>query len=127
MDDAKMDQTNLSKYWKEFSEKSRPITKKDRDKKNTFERVNARYESRKLILIAFRNGIFPIKETKGKGLKILTAKHMLQRLPIALAQVKAGNTSENLLNEIRQMIYSLYQAREITKKVYSNIMNSIKV
>ena len=52
---------------------------------------------------------------------------MLQRLPIALAQVRAGNTSENLLNEIRQIIYSLYQAKEITKKVYNNIMNSIKL
>ena len=52
---------------------------------------------------------------------------MLQRLPIALAQVKAGNTSENLLNEIRQIIYSLYRAREITKKVYNNIINSIKL
>ena len=52
---------------------------------------------------------------------------MIQRLPIALAQVKAGNTSENLLNEIRQIIYSSYQAKEITKKVYNNIMNSIKV
>ena len=52
---------------------------------------------------------------------------MLQRLPIALAQVKAGNTSENLLNEIRQIIHSLYQVKEITKKVYNNIMNSIKV
>ena len=50
---------------------------------------------------------------------------MLQRLPIALAQVKAGNTSENLLNEIRRTIYSLYQAKEITKKVYKNVMNSI--
>ena len=48
------------------------------------------------------------KETKGTGLKILTPKQMLQRLPIALAQVKAGNNSENLLNEIRQIIYSLY-------------------
>ena len=48
---------------------------------------------------------------------------MLQRLPI----VKGGNTSENLLNEIRQIIYSLYQSKEITKKVYNNIMNSIKV
>ena len=47
-------------------------------------------------------------ETKGKGLKILTLKHMLQRLPIALAQVKAGNNSESLLNEIRQIVYSLY-------------------
>ena len=52
---------------------------------------------------------------------------MLQRLPIALAQVKAGNKSENLLNEIRQIIYFLYRAKEITKKVYKNIMNSIKV
>ena len=52
---------------------------------------------------------------------------MLQRLLIALAQVKAGNTSENLLNEIRQIIYSLYRAKEITKKVYNNIMNSTKL
>ena len=52
---------------------------------------------------------------------------MLQRLPIALAQVKAGNTTENLLNETRQITYSLYQAKKITKKVYNNIMNSIKL
>ena len=52
---------------------------------------------------------------------------MLQRLPIALAPVKTSNTSENLLNEIRQIIYSLYQAKEITKKVYNNIMNSVTV
>ena len=50
---------------------------------------------------------------------------MLQRLPIALAQVTAGNNSENLLNEIRQIIYSLYQSREITKKVYNNLMKSL--
>ena len=64
-------------------------------------------------------------ETKGKGLKILTPKQMLERLPIALAQVKAGNNSENLLNEIRQIIYSLYQSKEISKKVYSNLMKSL--
>ena len=62
-----------------------------------------------------------------KGLIILSPKQMLQRLPIALAQVKAGNTSENLLNEIRQIINSLYRAKQITKKVYNNIMNSIKL
>ena len=73
------------------------------------------------------SGIFPVKSTQGKGLKILTPKQMLQRLSIVLAQVKVGNTSENLLNEIRQIIYSLYRAKEITKKVYNNIMNSIKV
>ena len=52
---------------------------------------------------------------------------MLLRLPIVLAQVKAGNTFENLLNEIRQIIYSLHQGKEVTKKVYNNIMNSIKL
>ena len=64
-------------------------------------------------------------ETKGKGLKILTPKPMLQRLPIALAQVKANNNSENLLNEIRQIVYSQYQSKEITKKVYNNLMKSL--
>ena len=65
--------------------------------------------------------------TKGKGIKILTSKHLLQRLPIALAQVKADDSSENLLNEIRQIVYSLYQSKEITKKVYKNIIKSIQI
>ena len=52
---------------------------------------------------------------------------MLQRLPIALAVIKSGNSSESLLNEIRQILYSLYQSKEVTKKVYNNIIKSIKV
>ena len=56
------------------------------------------------------------KEQEGTGLKILTPNQMLKRLPIALAQVKAGNNSESLLNEIRQIVYSLYRSKEITKK-----------
>ena len=52
---------------------------------------------------------------------------MLQLLPIALAQVKAGNTSENLLNKIRQIIYFLYRAKGITKNLYNNVLNSIKL
>ena len=63
-------------------------------------------------------------ETKGIRLKILTRKKMLQILPIALAQVKAGNNSQKLLNEVRQIVYSLYQSKEITKKVHNNIINS---
>ena len=66
-----------------------------------------------------------IKATKGTGLKMLTPKQMLQRLPIALAQVKAGNNSKLLLNEIRQIVYSLYQSKQITKNVYNNIIKSI--
>ena len=54
-------------------------------------------------------------ETKGTGLKILTPKQMLQRLPIALAQVKAGNNSENLLNEIRQIIHCINQKKLLKK------------
>ena len=71
------------------------------------------------------------KQQEGTGanemLKILTLNQMLKRLPIALAQVKPGNDSESLLNEIRQIVYSLYRSKEITKKVYKNIINSIKV
>ena len=64
------------------------------------------------------------KATKGTGLKISTTKQMLQRLPIALAQVKVGNNSESLLNQIRQIDFSLYQSREITKRVYNNVIKS---
>ena len=52
---------------------------------------------------------------------------MLQRLPIALAQVKAGNNSESLLNEIRQIFYSLYQSNQCTKKVHNTIINYLEV
>ena len=52
---------------------------------------------------------------------------MLQRLSIALAQVKAGNNSESLLNEIREIVYSLYQSKQISKKVYNNVIKSINI
>ena len=83
-----------------------------------------------MVRNGFKSKIFLTRST-GTGLtdhsklKILTSKQMLQRLPIALAQVKAGNNSENLLNEIRQIIYFLHQAKEITKKVYNNLIKSL--
>ena len=52
---------------------------------------------------------------------------MLQRLPIALTQVKTGNNSESLLNQIRQIVYSQYQPKEITKKLCNNIIKSIQL
>ena len=67
------------------------------------------------------------KSKQGTGLKILTPKQMLQRLQIAFPQIKAGNNSKSLLNEIRQIVYSLYQSKKITKKVHNNIIKSIKV
>ena len=71
---------------------------------------------------------FKSKQDKatGTGLKTLTPKQMLQRLPIALAQIKAGNNSESLLNEIRQIVYSLYLSKQINKKVYNKIIKSIQ-
>ena len=66
------------------------------------------------------------KATKETELKILTSKQMLQKLAIAFAQVKADNNSERLLNEIRQIVSSLYQSKEIPKKVYDNIIKSIQ-
>ena len=90
------------------------------------------FSVREIVLNGFKSKIFSIK-SNGSGLlntdrskiKILTPKQMLQRLPIALAPAKAGNNSESLLNEIRQIVYSLYQSKEITKKVYNNIIKSI--
>ena len=65
--------------------------------------------------------------SENSNLKISRSKQILQILPIALAQVEAGNKSENLLNAIRQNLYSLYRAKKITKKAYNNIMNLIKL
>ena len=74
-----------------------------------------------MVLKAFESGMFSSsKESQqGEGIKILTPNQMLKRLQIALAQIKVGNNSESLLNEIRQIVYSLNQSKEITKKVYN--------
>ena len=66
------------------------------------------------------------REQEGTGLKILTFNQMFKRLPIALAQIKAGNNSESLLNEIRPIIYYLHRSKKITKMLYNNIINSEK-
>ena len=66
------------------------------------------------------------REKGGIGLKILTSNQMLKRLLISLAQIKAGNNSKSLLNEIKQIVYYLYRSKKITKMLYNNIINSIK-
>ena len=67
------------------------------------------------------------KAKHGEEFKTLILKQMLQRLPIAPAHVKAGNSSENLLNETNQIIYFFYQAKEIAKKACNSIMDSAKL
>ena len=64
-------------------------------------------------------------QQKGQGIKILTPNQMLNRLPIALAQLQAGNNSNKLKNEIRQLLYSLYRSKNMTKQVYNSLMNYI--
>ena len=70
---------------------------------------------------------FALKEQKqrGQGLKILTLSQMLSRLPISLGQLKAGNNSEKLKNEIRQLLYSLYRSKKLTKQLYKSLVDII--
>ena len=101
--EAEADQNNPLKNIVEFTEKSRPRSKEGKDKKrDIYESAYALYEGRELALNKFKSRIFPIKVTQDKK---------TQRLPKAAAQGKAGSTSENLLNEIRQIKYFLYRAK----------------
>ena len=111
-------------------------TEKKQQNEDVLESLYNVFEGRERLLNAFDSRILPIK-IEGTGfldkvsdhsnLKILAPKQMRQRLLIALAQEKAGNIFENLLNRNRQMINFLYRAKEITKKGYNNIMNSSKI
>ena len=65
------------------------------------------------------------RNQQGQGLKILTPDQMLSRLPITLAQLKAGNSSENLINELRQLLYSLHRSNKLTKKIYNHLISTI--
>ena len=68
---------------------------------------------------------FNKQNQQGKGIKILTPNQMFSRLPISLAQLQAGNNSEKLKNEIRQLLYSLYRSKNMTKQVYNNLIKYI--
>ena len=106
---------------------------KSKEQKKTIYNIKNLYNSREEVFKMFndyarnmsRNSYDSKQE--GAGLKILTPKQMLQRFSKSLAQVKVGNNSQSLLNEIRQIVYSLYQSKKITKNVYINILKSIKV
>ena len=65
------------------------------------------------------------RNQRGQGLEILTPQQMLSRLPISLAQLKGGNNSEKLKNEIRQLLYSLYRSKKLSKTIYKHLMNTI--
>ena len=107
---------------------------RSQEQQNTISEIETLYKSRQDLIEMFNNharkiprNIYESKKQKGTGLKILTLNQMLKRLPIALAQIKADNNSESFLNEIKQIVYSLYRSKENTEKVYNNIIKSIKV
>ena len=130
IDTANEKQNELLEYVTKFRRGTKPNNPESKKlREYVLDSAKALLDGREMVLTAFRSGIFQKSEEsqEGEGLKILTPNQMLKRLPIALAQVKAGNNSESLLNEIRQIVYSLYRSKEITNKVYNNIINSIKV
>ena len=105
---------------------------RSKEQKNALYNIEMLYTARNSVIELFDDYTSMISEaklkaTKGTGLKILTPKQMLQEFPIALGQIKAGNNSESLLNRTRQIVYSLYQSKELTKKVYNNIIRSIQL
>ena len=120
---------------REFNKKLNFIRRgnKNQEQRQALNNINNLYNARDMAIKFIEDYSSMILEAKkivkqeGQGLKILTPNQMLKRLPIAPAQIKAGNNSESLLNEIRQIVYSLFRSKEITKKVYNNIINSIKV
>ena len=142
---ANLEHANLMAYLYDFTKNTKPQNPEQKKiKSDVLNCVGALAKGREVMFNAFRGGIFHRlgNSQEGEGanemsrvnasewnerFKILTPNQMLKRLPISLAQVKAGNNSESLLNEIRQIVYSLYRSKEITKKVYNNIINSIKV
>ena len=135
LDTANTEQVNLLSYINDFMKTKPRDPEKRKLRADVLNSVTGLVNGREMVLSAFKSGIFQVSKesqegkgaNEGEGLKILIPNQMLKRLPIALAQVKAGNNSESLLKEIRQIVYSLYQSKEITKKVYHNIINSIKV
>ena len=133
LDTANIEQPNLLSYISDFMKTKPRDPEKRKLRSDVLNSVTGLVNGREMVLNAFKSGIFQVSKESQKGeganemLKILTPNQMLKRLPIALAQVKAGNNSESLLNEIRQIVYFLYRSKEITKKVYNNIVNSIKV
>ena len=127
--DAKSDQAEFKSNPNEIKKGNKKHRSKEQ--KNAFYNNEILYKVKNSVIEFFDDYSSMMSEAKLKasnktGLKILTPIQMLQRLPIALAQVKSGNNSENLLNEIRQVVYSLYQSMEITKRVYNNIIKSIQ-
>ena len=116
-DERNEDQVYVTK--KVLDKMKKTIKKVPEDRKFMIE------EKEKIINIVERILYFNQVNQSGQGLKILTPNQMLSRLPITLAQLKAGNNSEKLKNEIRQLLYSLYRSKKLTKQLYKSLVDII--
>ena len=96
-----------------------------RDLKDEIEEMSEDEKTDKIIKLNEEILKFNEQQQSGQGLKILRPNQMLSKLPITLAQLKAGNNSEKLKNKIRQLLYSLYCSKNVTKQVYNNLINYI--
>ena len=120
MTTANTEQANLLNHIEDFIKKTKPrnpVLKKM--KEDVLTSVLSFLKGREMVYKAFESEIFQKLEEsqqEGKGLKILTPNQVLKRFPITLAQIKAGNNSESLLNEIRQIIYSYIDQKKLLKK-----------
>ena len=100
--------------------------KDDAREKFTNLKNDVKSDELKDIVKELERAIFGNEELSGSGLKILTNKQMLNRLPILLAQIQAGNNSNKLKNEARQILYSLYRSKVLTKTVYNNLIKAMR-
>ena len=104
--------------------------KKDASKKFKDLKNNVKSDELKDVVKELERAIFGYdyenEELSGSGLKMLTTKQMLRRLPISLVQIQAGNNSTKLKNEIRQILYSLYRSKILTKTVHNNLIKVIR-
>ena len=128
IEEAKDKQENYYGYLKKIRKSN-----KSANQKRTLANINVLFNARDSAIKFYEDYssmIFEARklalEQEDEGLEILAPNQMLKRLPIALAQIKAGNNSESLLNEIRRIACYLYRSKKITKMMYNNIINSIK-
>ena len=98
---------------------------KDETEKMSKEEIENKKPDKILKIVEEILNFNQLEQQKGEGLKILTPNQMLSRLPITLAQLKAGNNSEKLKSKIRQLLFSLYRSKKLTKELYKSLIDII--
>ena len=112
------------KFDENIGERVKLRTQKADDKTDEAENDDEKPDNANMSELESEESVAQRRKQKGQGLKILTPQQMLSRLTISLAQLKAGNNSKNLKNEIRQLLYSLYRSKKLRKTIYKHLMKA---